>query len=532
MAGGTIQLVMYGPEDVYFLGNPQITFFKAVYRRYTNFCIKTFEQEFPDSFNFGKTCKIKLNRLGDLITKMSLHITVPKFTPEYDAKFAWVRRLGHAIIKSVTVEIGGQTIDKQYGEWLDIWYELTRKGDHEKGYNELIGDVPRMTELSSNKKPQYDLYIPLQFWFNRHCGLALPMIAMQYHDIYVIVEFEKIEKLVVVNESFFNYHKLSELNILSASLLTDYVNLDIAEREKFAIMGHEYLIEQLQYSEQNVDKNLMKIKLSFTNPIKELIWGIKNGNYTSGTKFLCYTHEDDWENEIHRCSKKILRESMILLDNSENYYKGYEKVESKYISNNKKIIVINNSPCKSLWINTNSLKFGGNSLLDKIRANVEITPFNDVIIRNLKSDITEIDISIPVEFYEDNRVESNDIHVNQFCNYGNLITGKKNPVEYAKLSLNSQDRIQKRSGNFFNYLQPEMHHSSCPRDGINVYSFSLNPEDHQPSGTSNFSKIDKTTFWVWLSNLFKKFNEKSRLFIYATNYNVFKIMSGLSGLIY
>src|SRR3989304_6826018 len=203
MAGVLMQLVAYGAQDVYLTGNPQITFFKVVYRRHTNFSMECIEHSLNGNPDFGRRSSVCITRNGDLITKIYLFIRLGAVNPSPGSKFAWVRRVGHALIHSVEVEIGGSRIDKQYGVWLDIWWELARHaGDGERGFLKMIGDVPELIEYNDQDKPEYLLYVPLKFWFNRHVGLALPLIALQYHEVRFHFEFTNLERLIVANAAF------------------------------------------------------------------------------------------------------------------------------------------------------------------------------------------------------------------------------------------------------------------------------------------------------------------------------------------
>jgi len=543
MAGGLLQIIAYGIQDLYLTNDPQITFFKVAYRRHTNFSIQTFERTINEGPDFGKKSAVKIYRLGDLATKMFLRVVLSSLVPNEGAKCAWVKRLGHAILKSIEITIGGQPIDKQYGTWLDIWYELARQGKHEYGYAKLIGDVPSMTNYDNKTKPQYTLYIPLKFWFNRHHGLALPLISIQYHDIYLNIEFEEKQKLLVRNNAFDNF---DSMQILDAGVLIDYIYLDMMERRKFATHGHEYLIEKVQYAEEeNVEISTKRLRLTFNHPTKEIIWAMRNGIYTSGKHFLCYTNEDDWSNQILTCSQQIISESIILNNGSNVTELGrWEKfppsVSNQRTSNNK--ITIQNKSKQTLWFNVNSLMFNNSyNLTDKLSGTIAIDANSTISISNVSTELTERDISIPLENMTDTRISSDPIIVYQFSNYGILITGKINPLEHALLEYNAEERFIKRNGDFFNYLHPQMHHSNQPADGINVYSFAIFPEQHQPSGASNLSKIENIIFTLWFGDntnkkgklpLFNIFNLDNRLFIYAYSYNILRVMSGLTTLIY
>lgn len=569
MAGGVLQLLAYGAEDIYLTGEPQITFFKTVYRRYTNFSIETIEREFLDNPNFGTSSKTKIFTLGDLVTQVVLKVIVQSVTPNEGARFGWVRRLGHAMINNIIIEIGGQVVDRQYGEWIDIWWELARTGDKERGYYIMIGDVPEMTNYDINTKPQYELYVPLKFWFNRFQGLALPLIGIQYHEIFLTITYNDRMKLGVTSANFDNY---KDMNILHASLLINYVHLDDDERRRFANVGHEYLIEQVQsLVDVSVPTNNERYRLYFNFPTKELMWVMKNGNYTSNKKFLCYSNIDaNWPSEIQKCSLALLRESMLLLDGPTYERDQYGNIvvdqygnrvvadpgqqppppvkfweqfiqPSQNATKNGLIKVFVLSTTKALWINTSSLIIGTYSITAKISATVTVTVDNQIIITKFSSAITSRDVSIPIDMYLDTRISNaTDVCVNQFNNYGLLITGEGNPVQSAVLNYNDQERFVKRNGIFFNYLQPEMHHNNTPADGVNVYSFSFYPEKHQPSGTSNMSRIDKIILMVTFGDSTQTeglpplgfINMDSRFYIFALNYNIFKVMNGLTAVAY
>jgi len=564
-----MQLVAYGAQDVYLTGNAQITFFKVVYRRHTNFSMETVAHSLNGQSNFGRKSSVLITRNGDLVTKMYLMVQLEKITMATEgSKAGWIRRVGHSLLKNTEVDIGGSKIDKQYGTWLDIWYELSREsGDIERGYNKMIGDVPELTTYDGNDKREYTLYIPLKFWFNRHVGLALPLISLQYHEVRIYFEFEEATKMVVANKTFKESSDAKCVAMKDATLLVDYIYLDSEERRRFAQVGHEYLIEQLQFTgEESAQTLTHKYNLNFNHPTKELIWAVRNGNYCNNKQFLCYTHKDDWcesgdSGVLHRCGEQILRDSICLLSAEvdaqdpsgspctvlegenkptngswEEFCPGTEGT-----SNNGKVNVKNMSPDKALWLNTDSLKFGAYSLTDKIEADVVVDELNNVRVTNLSTSLTVRDLSIPVECLDDTRCTSDDVCVNIFSNYGVLIDGTGNPVQYGIIQLNGLDRFDRREGNYFNYVQTYQHHTNTPKDGINVYSFALIPEQHQPSGSANLSRIDRTqlNIWFWdptyvdgLPKLNFIFNTLNLMFIYAHSYNVLRIMSGMGGLAY
>lgn len=570
MAGGLVQIIAYGAQDMYLTNNPQITYFKTVYKRHTNFSIEAFEYTVLPVPKFGSKRTVKILRNGDLITKMHLRIVISRVELNKDERFAWVRRLGYALLNAVDLDIGGVKVDRQCGMWLDVWHELARSSKHDRGFKNMIGDVQVITEYNNRSKPEYVLYIPLKFWFNRYYGLALPMIGIHYHEVRLHIEFNKLENLIVTNSKF-DRSKLSDVLIYDVSVLVDYIYLDTDERHRFAYGMHEYLVEQVQTTEGNPITNLEnKVRLYFNHPVKEIMWLVKNGNYNTNKRFLCYTDQDDWTTEIYRCSQQILRDSIYLSDtkfnpgckcdnscnsssscdsssnsniyscdtckcSSDNCWEEFPPDETERCTKNMNISIINNGS-KTLFVNTDSLKICEYSITNKLNAKIVVDHHNCIQIDDFCTNITIEDISVPVECMTDNRVSNcEDVFVNQFSNYGMFIDGSVNPVKESSLEFNDDERVPKRSGTFTNYLHPDMHHSNTPKDGINCYCFSLKPEIHQPMGTANFSKIENVFLKVWLkdnSKFCSIVNEASRLFVYGLNYNVFRVINGLTGMSY
>jgi len=578
-----MQLVAYGAQDVYLTGNPQITFFKVVYRRHTNFSIEVIEHSFNGAADFGRKVTACITRNGDLITKMYLRVKLPSISaPENakaseckDSKFAWVRKLGHALIKSVELEIGGSKIDKHYGDWLNIWYEVARNPHHDRGYAEMIGDVPELTELSSADstglvKDSHTLYIPFQFWFCRNNGLALPLIALQYHEVRVHIEFRDFHECIVTTGDFSNRRQSAHFD--DATLLVDYIYLDSEERRRFAQVGHEYLIEQLQFTgEESVTNTSGKYKLGFNHPTKELIWATKVGGYSSGQKFLAYSHDGNWDQALDSAAENVLT-GLFNLDSTGNTDVNMSddaKWEDVYCSPNGcsdpvasgGTVVSGTFTGISLTVSVEegfvgALRIskegalqsadGKNSdLKNKINTgHVRLHANGCVTVNTVNHSLTLVDVSIPVSKYTDCRNEFSrnycDVCVYQHDNYGMLLDGSVNPTQRALLQLNGHDRFDVREGPYFNYVQPYQHHNNTPADGVNVYSFGLKPEEHQPSGTANLSRIDTTQLNLWFNDSsFKSaafrahfFDDDTKLYIFGVNYNVLRIMSGMGGLAY
>ena len=587
MGGGLMQLVAYGAQDVYLTGNPQITFFKVVYRRHTNFAMEVIEHTLSGNPDFGRRATATITRNGDLITNMYLRVQLDQvIARDVAGRFGWCRRLGHALISSVEVEVGGAKIDKQYGTWLDIWYELVHTTMKERGYDIMIGDVPVLTSVDTVPetspfvvKPIYTMYIPLQFWFCRNVGLALPLIALQYHEVRLNFEFTPVERLVVKSPDF----SAETIRMREASLLVDYIYLDSEERRRYAQVGHEYLIEQLQFTgEESANQNALKIKLGFNHPVKELVWAIRNGNYnpssSTGRPFLGYSNTDDWTDALQEAADNLANNlfSVNIATPATTGTAGAPTPDDYFIGNKTDFVtttafddttiqggawataggheisvsvVDTDSPAGTqLYIRLGTLTYG-NTVLDEKVPSVEVNLFDvdgfpEFTATALEHSITIEDISVPTDLWTDIRtqtvdgVNNFDVRVWQWTNYGVTLDGFTNPIDRALIQLNGHDRFDIREGNYFNYVQPYQHHTRIPKDGINLYSFAIHPEQHQPSGTANLSRIDNTQLNLFFipttqNGIDTKFlNADSKLYVYAHSYNVFRIMSGMGGLAY
>ena len=377
MGGGLMQLVAYGAQDIYLTGNPQITFFKVVYRRYTNFAIEAIEQTVNGTAALGKKFSVTVARNGDLLSRVYLEIDWETAPGSGD-----VDKISN-IVSYVEVEIGGQTIDKQYGEWMGIWCDLTHGTDQ-------VTMLKKLLECEKSSCSQRT-YLPLQFWFCRNPGLALPLIALQYHEVKLNVQ------MACCPSTRAGANCCNDTAICNLSVYCDYVFLDTDERRRFAQVSHEYLIEQVQFSNDiTLDKGTCNssIELRFNHPVKELMWVI-----------------------AYRCD-----------------------------------------PCEAVGV----------------------------------------------------------------C------------AETCLIQLNGHDRFRKRQGDYFRDVQRYEHHTGSQdtfgTNHVHLYSFALKPEEHQPSGTCNFSRIDNAVLVQTFDN--KAIDNGASVRVYAVNYNVLRIMSGMGGLAY
>jgi hypothetical protein len=538
MGGGLMQLVAYGAQDIYLTGNPQITFFKVVYRRHTNFSMESIEQTFNGSADFGKKVTCTISRNGDLIHRVYLQVTLPRVELDSSVdQFRWLNWIGHVLIKSVEVEIGGQRIDKHYGDWMHIWNELSCPSGLTSGYANMVGNVARLTQVTSGASgtiagnaclqppqgydncdvcgcvPETTIYIPLQFWFCRNPGLALPLIALQYHEVKINLEFRDAAQCYWSSSS--SKYNCCAPSLRSASLYVDYIYLDTDERRRFAQVSHEYLIEQLQFTgDESVNSTSNKIKLNFNHPVKELVWVVQpdsnvdlvTTNPFAGPQWFNYT----------------------------------DAIDVSYFSGTP------DDPLgEASALGLSSLGAGATGYLGGIAGTNPAT--TGMPVPNVGSTVAGLSgvgsgAAGQVNQAADNlfqglQVGSDGQGINNWESLTNaagtgLFDRGFNPVVSAKLQLNGHDRFSEREGRYFNLVQPYQHHTNVPATGINVYSFGLKPEEHQPSGTCNMSRIDNATLQLTLTPDAVNHGRSCKVRVYATNYNVLRIMSGMGGLAY
>ena len=545
-----MQLVAYGAQDVYLTGSAQITFFKVVYRRHTNFSVEPIPQTFNGAPEFGRTVTCTINRSGDLITNMYAAIKLRAVSGgEVDSdNFGYVRRVGLAIVQHYKIEIGGTKLDEQYGDWLNIWYELSHKVGQERGFSRMVGDVPELTDINKNGKPTYQLYVPLQFWFNRNNGLALPLIALQYHDVRITIDFRSAAQCVNIPVG----GATPAIAMDEAQLVIDYVYLDSEERKRFAQASHEYLFEQLQFTgSESIAGITNKYRLNFNHPSKFLVWAPHLEKYSNANDYIAYTTGNDWEAARERYAKVMWLATRAGLTAPATNSDVYTVVSAS--ANLGEVV----APDVATWA-------AGSDISNKVTAQAIFStdisgssPAMTATLDNvvlLTNNFTIEDLSLTVgnaieamgtpTTVATNFVDANSFTVVDHFNYGNNIDRSDNPVVAAKLQLNGSDRFQERDGHYFNYVQPFQHFSNTPADGMNVYSFALKPEDHQPSGTCNFSRIDNATLNLrlgsknkdgdssYLSSSIGGSNSNSLLNIYTVNYNVLRVMSGMAGAAY
>ena len=401
-AGTLVELIARGKQDTYIIGNPQFSYFKSVYKRYTNFSVETIKQIFTESADFGKRVTCIIDKKADLLSDIMLQIELPPL----QNYISWTNGIGYYMIDYVELQFGGEQIDRITGDMMNLWMELSTPAGKKEALYKMVGK--NITFTSSSQSGALNLLVPLPFWFCRSIEKALPLISMQYTDVKIVVQFKQFNKC---------WYNLTPSNtpgpepsttpiIKNANLLCNYVYLDVFERTKFAKeLNHEYLIEQFQsINGFTVAPNILNanIRLFFNHTVKELFW-------------------------IYRTN----------IANNTNDYDNYSS-----------LTIIDNKPSP--------------------------------------------------------------------------------PFSYITLRFNGNDRFETTTETFFRLYQPYKYHSSGTNNFIYMYSFSLDPENIQPSGTCNFSKIDNVVLSLdFIANI-----PEGIVNVYAMNYNILRIQNGMSGILF
>ena len=453
MAGGLMQLVAYGAQDVYLTGQPKVTFFQAVYKRHTNFAMEIIQQTVNGSAASSGRVSVTIARNGDLVGNMYLALTpiqtaytnLTSNNTVFDAN--WI---AERAVAAVELTIGGQRIDKHYQTWFRLYAECFLGESDKIAYGKMTTSSAQVT--SATGVPV--VYLPLLFFFNRNPGLYLPLIALQYHE--VRLDFD----LTSYYQSYFGTN--------AVAVWANYVYLDTEERRRFAQKGHEYLIEQVQHTggdtvSSSGENSSALIRLSFNHPVKELIWCYQNPTISATTNLNAMWNFSTATANVNVTASPAVPATITA------YSVGQLPHEVG---------------CPHLFSNTYGAALANVYWIEEGDRNVSTAPYYEV-----------------------------------------------GPLHQFKLVLNGQDRFKEQLGKFFNQYQPYLYHTGTPYPGVYVYSFALQPEEHQPTGTCNFSRIDNAQVAVWLKSASVATNANYNLQkMFAVNYNILRIQSGMGGL--
>lgn len=517
MTGGLMQLVAYGEQDIFLTQDPQITFFKVVYRRHTNFSIEQIPQTFTHTPNFGNRVSCILNKSGDLISNISLMITLPAIPQIFNTdgsvdtltKFAWIRKIGFGIINEIEIEIGGQSIDKHYGYWLNIWADLV--GQRNEDLDKAIGNVPELYTYSSEKQA-YILYIPLQFWFCRTAGLALPIMCLQYNDVKINLELSDASACYTVSPT----HYIQIQNDIVNFTQYEYISQVVDDYVAYGIFSHFDVLTKRLYYIRISSNPLIAINdtefytTTYTDIQRQALidkYAItgNTSNYsasayinTSSTTVTSVAYSYNTFKNI-RITKCILLVNYIFLDEEERI--KFYKVEHEYL--------------------IDQLIYVGSSSLDGVNRNVKLG-----IVNPCKFIAWTIQFNYLLNNYVNDIFNYTDSHV-----YVNDKQIGASIMQSATLLFNGRPRMATQDEMYYNCIQPLQCFKYAPKTGINIYSFGLLPSTPQQSGACNLSKIDNIQLSLKLSSAVSTTNTVT-FKAYGLTSNIFRIVSGIGGIVF
>ena len=543
MTAGIIQLVARGIQDVYLTNDPQITFFKIVYKRHTNFAIESIAQHFSSTANFGEKVTCTISHMGDLFGKIYLYVeipSIPKFIinneEDNNKKFAWARKLGYALIQDVSIEIDGKIIDKQYGEWMQIWSEVSCR--QPKALDKMIGNISTLYNFT-NGKTGYQLYIPLEFWFCKSTGLYLPLIAMSSSDIKLSVTFRKFEECCCIGPT----HSIEILEDIVPFELGDYIEQTVNNQTIYGfVTGYDYIRKRLNYIK--IQSSIAN-KKNFESRQDVVINQVNHNIYASGFLFSQFRPGQNNKTDCDNC-----KDNYSLFDKTNIPYQIYNSITRQYCTakpNSQEWIeqtTLNVKPHLEnayLYVDYVYLETDERSKIVKTHHDylIEQIQFNQEINIRSPSVKQKLCLDHPCKAHYwviqlDNIVGMGTM--NDWFNYTNSHIRWPDGRFYgtdmmikASLLLNSRNRFGERDSIYTNLIEPYQHHYRGPCIGINVYSPSLYPENIQPSSAINMSKIDDVQMQMRLSNVVNT-QCPVKIRSYTINYNILRVMFKMCGL--
>jgi hypothetical protein len=494
VGGALIQIAGYGLQDMYLSYEPSITYFKMVYKRHTNFSSESIPQYFQNKPNFGGryTCNIAKN--GDMMGAIYLAITLPNIPKIIDTSYinqdtslknnvvtAWCEKVGFALINKIEFEIGGKIIDQLWSDWLNVWYELTIRYE-ERGLNQMVGNIPQNTTLY-NGHGSFMLHVPIPFYFCKYAGLALPLIALNYSDIKINVEFNNLLDVLIVGPTHYIVINENVVNFAPFEIISQTVN-NVTIYAKF--VKYDEFLNRLYYIKINSSTtfvsgtSIVGVVTQYTvmpnsvevNYISKINSVINFSSITLGSTFL-YVDYIYLDNQERLKFAKSDHEYLI-------EYLQYDN-EKSLINNNNKIKILYTNPTKALFF---------------------ISQFNYVQSSPLKNPF------------------------NYTTSYDKKLG--KNIITQVQFLLNGKDRITPRESQYYSYVQNFQYFKISTNEGINVYSFANNINEYQPSGACNFSQIEDISMVLTVDKSVN-YNNPAVARIYALSYNVLRIISGVAG---
>jgi hypothetical protein len=492
MGIGLLLLVSVGKENLYLSAQPEITYFKIAYKRHTNYSIEPSPQYFKTTPDFGRRCTVSIGKNADLLSMCYLCVELPSIQMEIFnnnsstiKNFSWVEKVGLALLNYIEVEIGGTVIERHYGDWLNIWYELIGSMGTNKSYNRMIGNMTELTQYSK-MKDTVQLYIPLSFWFCLDTGLGLPLIALTHSDVKIHVEFNDFDKCYKISPSYY-------MSVTNNFCL--YKKGDLIYQQ---YMNNKVVGEFIYFDEINQRVYFNPIKGTFLISSK-----VDDNNYaiTGKSNFKMY----------------IVPNSVIVKD-------------TDYFQFNPPSIISANLLVNYIYLdNFERMNFMNNNH-EYLIPRVQTLP--DQIVNSINC-IYKLPLINPVKLIVWRVILQSNKNFNNHFNYTSFpyTTEANELIVKNSIVINSINRIDIDNIEYYNMVQKYQYYFNAKQKGIFMYSFSLNPKDLQPSGSMNFSKVDDAYIKLTLNSIINYQNPAS-IKAYAIEYNLFRTSHGVGGMVF
>lgn len=503
MTAGLLLLASNSRESVFMTFKPEITFFKTVYKRHTNFSIEPIPQYFINPLDFGKQSTVSISKTGDLITDIYLEITLPNLSNVGNNNYniSYVKNLGYALIRKVEIEIGGVVLSRLYGEWFYIWKELTTPLEQKRGVDIILGNIEEFTK-PEKEKPSLKLIIPLFFWFNNGVGNALPLVSLT-DDIKIHIELRSLTDVIIQSPQ--KYFKINE-NFCSLER-GDYIYQNVNGEKKIGIFYNYDLINNLIYYDELVGE--IDLDYPITNEFNE-IYTINNSTNTFGRVLDNFGKVADFFllNYPSIVSANCLI-NYVFLDNEERYL---------YLTKNHEYLVQVPQNLIEETYNSSNVKYN----LDFIHP-ISSIYFRVILEQNIKNkDYFEYSL-FPL---------SNQPILENFEYKGQKLVNNDSIIKNIKMVFNGQELSNVNNPNFYNLIQKLQYFDGYGNQFIYKYSFSIDPKDpNQPYGSLNFSKIDDAYIQFNLDGNINYLNPV-RIKAFALNYNIFRIVNGIGNFVF
>lgn len=505
MSGGLIQLVAKGVQDIFLTEDPQITFFKIVYRRHTNFSIEHIAQRFNKDPNFGERVSATISRAGDMCGRVFIVLELPSLS-KLDGdinRFRWVDYIGYSIINNVEIEIGGKLMDKHYGEWMFIWHELTRRRD--AALNNMVGNLSSLTDLDQTKE-SFKLYIPLEFWFCRNNGLALPLVNLMYSEVRINLELNEAKKCYVGSPT--HYIELED-NLVGYEkgeiIKQDLENGTIAYGQ---FVYFDKNTKRLYYNKlSNVDSPFVSISTTNKNLTTNERLSLARNETNKKYRIIGLTTEFESMPKINGSEKKNIFPRLKNFNILDCYllvtYMFLDEEEREKFALSKHEYLIE------------QVQYSGNRTLESLGTKVNLNFENPT--KEIVWVVQFSNFNTRKDYY--NYTDSPDIKTGESI------------INRQTVSINGNERVSMRDAFYFDTVNKYQHHSFSTVKGINVYSFCLHPELHQPSGPINMSQISNLSINMELKPSVNPSNT-ANLRCYVVSYNILRVANGISGLVF